>query len=77
MFSFLKKSKPHLELAARIYVWAMLYTYGSGKIVGGQFYRVGEIPELIAQTPLAEVGSYDLMWTFFGHSFPYIVFIGG
>ncbi|MEO1261544.1 MAG: hypothetical protein AAFZ15_22255 [Bacteroidota bacterium] len=77
MIDFLKNNKWHFELAARIYAFALLATYGSGKILGGQFYRAGKIPEEIARTPLGEVGSFDLAWTFFGHSEWYIYFIGG
>ena len=77
MYKFFKKNKSFFELASRIYVWALLSVYGSGKIMGGQFYQDGKIPEDIAQTPLAEVGSFDLAWTFFGYSDLYILFIGG
>ncbi len=66
----------HLELAARIYAAMMLLTYGFGKLLGGQFYQ-GSIPEEIAVLPLAEVGGFDLAWTFFGYSYGYILFIGG
>jgi hypothetical protein len=65
-----------LEWALRINVFLKLTNYGLGKIVGGQFYRKGDIPEEIAQIPLGETGSYDLAWTFFGHSQGYILFIG-
>lgn len=73
-----QKSKmlPYLELAARIYASTMLLTYGFGKLLGGQFYQ-GSIPEAVASMPLAEVGSFDLAWTFFGYSYGYILFIGG
>lgn len=67
----------YLERAARLYVWLMLSIYGSGKIANGQFYRHGELPEAVANLPLAEVGGFDLAWTFFGYSFGYILFIGG
>ncbi|MEL6721346.1 MAG: hypothetical protein AAFP82_21785, partial [Bacteroidota bacterium] len=66
----------YLELAARIYVWITLSIYGSGKIMGGQFYRAGQLPEEIAQLPLAEIKDFDLAWTFFGYSTLYIFFIG-
>lgn len=75
MISFLKKYKNHFELAARIYAWALLSVYGLGKILGGQFHRT--IPPELAQTPLGEIGSFDLAWTFFGYSSLYIYFIGG
>ena len=76
MNSELKKVSVYLELAARVYACTMLATYGLGKLMGGQFYQ-GSIPDPVAQTPLAEVGSFDLAWTFFGYSFGYILFIGG
>lgn len=65
-----------LELTCRIYVWSKIWVYGIGKIIGGQFHRAGSIPEEIAKTPIAEVGSFDLAWTFFGFSEGYIWFIG-
>lgn len=65
-----------LELTCRIYVWSKIWVYGIGKIIGGQFHRAGNIPEEIAKTPIAEVGSFDLAWTFFGFSEGYIWFIG-
>ena len=33
--------KHNIELAARIFVWFILSSYGLGKIIGGQFYRRG------------------------------------
>lgn len=66
----------HLELAARIYAAMMLLVYGTGKLMGGQFYQ-GGIPDEVAILPLAEVGGFDLAWTFFGYSHGYILFIGG
>ncbi|MEM0993217.1 MAG: hypothetical protein AAF847_09005 [Bacteroidota bacterium] len=68
--------KAYFELAARIYVWVKLSLYGSGKIIGGQFYRRGKLPAEIANIPLDEVTAYDLAWTFFGFSEGYIFFIG-
>lgn len=65
-----------LELTCRIYVWAKIWVYGIGKIAGGQFHRAGSFPEEIATTPITEVGSFDLAWTFFGFSTGYIWFIG-
>ncbi len=65
-----------LELTCRIYVWAKIWVYGLGKIVGGQFHRADAIPEEVAKTPIADVGSFDLAWTFFGFSTGYIWFIG-
>ncbi len=69
--------KNYIEFTARLYAATMLSVYGLGKLMGGQFYQDGNIPDTIATTPLAEVGSFDLAWTFFGYSFGYILFIGG
>lgn len=73
---FLKKIKSNFELGVRIFVWAMLFAYGSGKILGGQFYRYGNLPDNVANMPISEVGGFDLAWTFFGYSEGYIWFIG-
>lgn len=64
------------ERVCRWYVFVFLNVYGLGKIVGGQFYRRGQLPEDIAQVPLAEVSAFDLCWTFMGYSYLYIFFIG-
>ena len=65
-----------IELAARWYVFVFLNVYGVGKIAGGQFYRPWRLPEDVAATPLGEATGFDLAWTFMGHSFAYILFIG-
>ena len=65
-----------LELAIRINIFLKLLNYGIGKIIGGQFYKAGNIPESVGNTLLKDVGSYDLAWTFFGHSDGYILCIG-
>lgn len=64
------------ELGARVYVFIMLMQYGIGKIIGQQFYRKGKLPENIIDTTLGNVETFDLAWTFMGHSFYYILFIG-
>ncbi|WP_299190242.1 hypothetical protein [uncultured Aquimarina sp.] len=66
----------YIELAARGYVFTLITVYGSGKLLGGQFYRRGVLPEEIATIPLSEVGGFDLAWTFMGYSYSYILFIG-
>lgn len=72
-----KKQLPfYLELAARYHVALLLSLYGMGKIIGGQFYRRGNLPDSIAQIPLAEVGGFDLAWSFMGYSYAYILFVG-
>jgi len=70
------KTKAYVELAARIYVFIVLNLYGFGKMAGQQFYRKGKLPTEVAQQTLGEVGSFDLAWTFMGHSYFYILFIG-
>jgi hypothetical protein len=65
-----------IELAARWYVFWFLNVYGLGKILGGQFYRRGRLPEDVAKTVLGEANAFDLAWTFMGYSFAYILFIG-
>ena len=73
----MKKEFWVLELVFRWYVWFKISAYGLGKIVGGQFHLKDALPEEIAQTPISEVGSFDLAWTFFGYSNEYIWFIRG
>jgi len=65
-----------IELVARWYVFVFLNIYGLGKILGGQFYRPGRMPENVANTVLGKASAFDLAWTFMGHSFAYILFIG-
>jgi hypothetical protein len=65
-----------MELAARWYVFVFLNIYGIGKIFGGQFYRHGRLPPDVAQTALGDAGPFELAWTFMGHFFGYILFIG-
>jgi hypothetical protein len=64
-----------IEWALRINVFLKLTNYGLGKVLGGQFYTKGNIPEAIAQVPLGETVGYNLAWTFFEYSKPYILFI--
>lgn len=66
----------YLELAARWHVFILLNLYGLGKLIGGQFYRKGELPAEVAAQTLGNVNSFDLAWTFMGHSYAYILFIG-
>ena len=65
-----------IELAARLHVAIFIFIYGLGKIVGGQFYRRGQLPDDVALQTLAEAPAYDLAWTFMGYSQAYIMFIG-
>lgn len=65
-----------IELAARLYVFVFINIYGMGKMMVGQFHTRGHLPEQLVQTPLSEVGGFDLAWTFFGYSRAYVLFIG-
>ncbi|MBL7920215.1 MAG: hypothetical protein JNJ40_07855 [Bacteroidia bacterium] len=65
-----------LELVFRWYVFVFMCLYGLGKIMGGQFYTPQRMPENVAATPLGKAESFDLAWTFMGHSYNYILFIG-
>ena len=68
---------PHLfELVSRWYVFIFLNIYGLGKIMGGQFYRRGELPEEIALLPIGQASGFDIAWTFMGYSSLYIFFVG-
>ncbi len=68
--------KKYIELAARIHVFLLLNLYGLGKIMNGQFHRKGNLPPEVASQTLENVGSFDLAWTFMGHSYIYILFVG-
>lgn len=73
----MKKSLAYyIELAARLHVFFLLNIYGWGKLLGGQFYRKGNLPPEVAAKTLAEVNSFELGWTFMGHSYGYILFVG-
>jgi hypothetical protein len=72
----MKTFLPYLELAARWHVFIMINTYGWGKILGGQFYRRGSLPDEVGIQTLDTVNSFDLAWTFMGHSYTYILFVG-
>ena len=65
-----------LELSMRVYLFLILNQYGIGKIIGQQFYRKGNLPKEIINTTLGNVETFDLAWTFMGHSFYYILFVG-
>ena len=65
-----------LEIVCRWYVFIFLNLYGIGKIMGGQFYRRGQLPEEVAHTTIEQASAYDLAWSFMGFSFYYILFIG-
>jgi hypothetical protein len=65
-----------IEWTLRINVFLKLLNYGIGKIIGHQFHLKGAIPEEIGNISLAQTSGYHLVWTFFGYSKGYILFIG-
>jgi hypothetical protein len=71
-----KSIKQISELVLRQCVFIILNIYAISKIFGGQFYMKGKLPVEIANTTLGEVSSFSLAWTFMGHSYPYILFVG-
>lgn len=68
--------KEVFELALRQCVFIILNIYAISKIFGGQFYMKGKIPTEVANTTLGEASSFSLAWTFMGHSYYYILFVG-
>ena len=64
------------ETVCKWYVFIFLNLYGIGKIMGGQFYRRGHLPEEVANTTIGNASAYELAWSFMGYSFYYILFIG-
>lgn len=76
MFKSTLFTKKVLEHAARYYVCLFLLLYGIGKMIGGQFYRRGELPDEVAAMTLGEAPAFELAWTFMGYSGTYIAFIG-
>ncbi len=65
-----------LELVFRQCVFIILNIYGISKLLGGQFYMKGKLPAEIANTTLGDASGFSLAWTFMGHSYVYILFIG-
>jgi len=65
-----------LELTCRYYVFIFLNIYGLGKIMGGQFYRRGHLPDEVAIMTLDNADAFSLAWTFMGYSYEYILFVG-
>jgi len=64
------------EIVCRWYVFIFLNFYGIGKIMGGQFYRKGNLPPDVAATTIEQASAYELAWSFMGYSFLYILFVG-
>ena len=68
--------KTTFELVLRQCVFIILNIYGLSKLLGGQFYMKGKLPAEVASTTLGEASGFSLAWTFMGHSYVYILFIG-
>lgn len=68
--------KVTFELVLRQCVFIILNIYGLSKLLGGQFYMNGKLPSEIANTTLGEASGFSLAWTFMGHSYAYILFVG-
>ena len=72
----IRSLKEIFEVVSRQCVFIIINIYGISKILGGQFYMKGKLPVEIANTTLGEVSSFSLAWTFMGHSYFYILFVG-
>lgn len=68
--------KTTLELVLRQCTFIILNIYGLSKLLGGQFYMNGKLPAEVANTTLGEASGFSLAWTFMGHSYAYILFVG-
>ena len=68
--------KETFELVLRQCVFIILNIYALSKLLGGQFYMNGKLPAEIASTTLGEASGFSLAWTFMGHSYFYILFVG-
>ena len=68
--------KEILEVVLRQCVFIILNIYAISKILGGQFYMKGKLPAEVASTTLGEASGFSLAWTFMGHSYYYILFVG-
>lgn len=71
-----KNQRKIFELVTRQCVFIILNIYAISKIFGGQFYMKGKLPAEIANTTLGEASSFSLAWTFMGHSYFYVLFVG-
>ena len=68
--------KKLFELVLRQCAFIILNIYAASKIFGGQFYMNGKLPAEVASTTLGDASSFALAWTFMGHSYLYILFVG-
>ena len=64
------------EIVLRQCVFIILNIYALSKIFGGQFYMRGKLPLEVAETTLGDASSFSLAWTFMGHSYFYVLFVG-
>jgi len=64
------------ELVLRQCIFIILNIYAISKLLGGQFYMNGKLPAEVANTTLGEASGFSLAWTFMGHSYFYILFVG-
>lgn len=76
MIKILPQMKITFEIVFRQCVFIILNIYAISKLLGGQFYMNGKLPEQIANTTLGEASGFSLAWTFMGHSYVYILFVG-
>jgi len=76
MIKILPQMKITFEIVFRQCVFIILNIYAISKLLGGQFYMNGKLPEQIANTTLGEASGFSLAWTFMGHSYYYILFVG-
>lgn len=76
MIKILPQMKITFEIVFRQCVFIILNIYAISKLLGGQFYMKGKLPEQIANTTLGEASGFSLAWTFMGHSYLYILFVG-
>lgn len=68
--------KVTFELVLRQCVFIIINIYALSKLLGGQFYMKGNLPTEVANTTLGEASGFSLAWTFMGHSYFYIFFVG-
>ena len=68
--------KVTFELVLRQCVFIILNIYALSKLLGGQFYMKGKLPAVVANTTLGEASGFSLAWTFMGHSYAYLLFVG-
>jgi hypothetical protein len=68
--------KETAELVLRQCIFIILNIYAISKLLGGQFYMKGKLPAEIANTTLGDASGFSLAWTFMGHSYLYILFVG-